>query len=66
AFASTLDPRFKALKFLSDREREEIKNSLKDDSSIQSRSVRLPLRISIGGQSNVFDDLFDNLQEPEQ
>ena len=82
AFASTLDPRFKALKFLSDREREEIKNSLKDEynlliqqqqeeeqqisSSIQSRSVRLPLRTSIGGQSNFFDDLFDNLQEPEQ
>ncbi|CAJ0831358.1 4022_t:CDS:2 [Entrophospora sp. SA101] len=51
AFASTLDPHFKALNFFGVGEREEIKNLLKDD---------------IGGQSNVFDDLFDNLRELEQ
>ncbi|CAJ0826350.1 14170_t:CDS:2, partial [Entrophospora sp. SA101] len=42
-------------------EEEQISNS-----PIQSRSVRLPLRTSFSGQNNVFDDLFDNLQQFEQ
>ena len=81
AFASALDPRFKGLNFFSNQQRNEILISLKDqynllkqqeedrrisNSSIQSRSVRLPLRSSFSGESNVFDDLFDNLQQFEQ
>jgi hypothetical protein len=81
AFASALDPRFKALTFFSNDRRNEILNSLKDQynllkqqqeeeqiiNPIQSRSVRLPLRrTSFGDQNNVFDDLFDNLQQFEQ
>lgn len=81
AFASALDPRFKALTFFGDVQRNEILNSLKDQynllkqqeeeeqissSPIQPRSVRLPLRTSFSGQNNVFDDLFDNLQQFEQ
>ncbi|CAJ0906199.1 6007_t:CDS:2, partial [Entrophospora sp. SA101] len=81
AFASALDPRFKALTIFGDVQRNEILNSLKDQynllkqqeeeeqissSPIQPRSVRLPLRTSFSGQNNIFDDLFDNLQQFKQ
>ena len=81
-FASALDPRFKHLKFISDRQRNEVLVSLKNQYSLLKqqedeqinnqthltnlRSVNLPLRTNPDRQKNIFDNLFDDLQQFEQ